>query len=191
MGPKTEEIDDEIPDSVDGVEERNLNVVDATREPKLTISEWNKLNTGERPCSKEEWGGVARKTKWKTLGNLGFTSRGDKEEKKEEPEEEVKTAVAKASTPGSVVPPQSANPPPKPPSALCHDRRGESVDAKVEKGKTRARARAETKEDQKGGMELGSKMHTAKEGNPHHKRMRRRDQVSTQATRRENSNGVC
>ena len=77
-GPKTEEIVDEIPDSVDGVEERNLNLADTTREPKLTIAEWGKLNTCERPCAKEEWRGMTRKTKWKTSKNLGFSLRGEK-----------------------------------------------------------------------------------------------------------------
>ena len=62
-GPKTEELDDEIPDSVDGIEERDLNAVDTTREPMLAIAEWNKLNNCERPGSEEEWGGMTRKAK--------------------------------------------------------------------------------------------------------------------------------
>ena len=55
-GTKTEEIEDAIRDSIDGVEERNLNVVDTTREPRLAIAEWGKLKACDRPpCSKEEW----------------------------------------------------------------------------------------------------------------------------------------
>ena len=36
--PKIEEIEDEIPGKLDGSKERNLNVPDATKEPKLTIA---------------------------------------------------------------------------------------------------------------------------------------------------------
>ena len=62
-GPKTEEIEDEIPGSIDGVEERHLNVVDTTKEPRLAITEWGKLKTCERPFSKDEWG------EWQTITN--------------------------------------------------------------------------------------------------------------------------
>ena len=71
-GPKTEEIEDEIPGSIDGVEERHLNVVDTTKEPRLAITEWGKLKTCERPCTMDEWRGMANTTKWETLGNLGY-----------------------------------------------------------------------------------------------------------------------
>ena len=53
--PKTAEVDEEIPASVDGIEEMNLHLVDMAKEPRLTIAEWDKLKTCERPCSKEEW----------------------------------------------------------------------------------------------------------------------------------------
>ena len=59
-GPKTEEVDEEIPESVDGVEERNLHVVGMKRGPMFTIAEWRKLKSCERPCSKEEWGNEKR-----------------------------------------------------------------------------------------------------------------------------------
>ena len=62
--PKMEEIEDGIPEKLDGAEERNLNVADATKEPKLTIADRNRLRTCERPCSKEEWMGMSNKNKW-------------------------------------------------------------------------------------------------------------------------------
>ena len=66
--PKMEEIEDEMPETLEGVGERDLNVVDTTKEPKLTIAEWNRLKTCERPCSKEEWGGMSNKNKWGSFG---------------------------------------------------------------------------------------------------------------------------
>ena len=44
-----EEIEDGMPGTLDGAGERDLNVVDATKEPKLTIEERNRLKTFERP----------------------------------------------------------------------------------------------------------------------------------------------
>ena len=37
--PKTDELADGAPESLDGLGESNLNVIDTTKEPKLTISE--------------------------------------------------------------------------------------------------------------------------------------------------------
>ena len=48
-GPKTDEIENEIPESIGGVVERDLNAIDTTKGPKLAIAEWNKLITCERP----------------------------------------------------------------------------------------------------------------------------------------------
>ena len=49
LGGETEEIGNEIPESIDGVEERDLDAIDTKKDPKLTISQWNKLITCERP----------------------------------------------------------------------------------------------------------------------------------------------
>ena len=43
--PKTEWVGNEIPECIDGLGERDLNIVDKTKSPKLTISEWNKLRS--------------------------------------------------------------------------------------------------------------------------------------------------
>ena len=132
-GTKTGDIEEEIPSSVNGVEGMDMNVVDTMKEPKLVIAELDKLKTCEIPCSKDEWRGTPSKNKWESLGNLGYPFRGEKkDEKKEEPKEEVKTAVLSAETPRKAVPPQSAKPPPKPPSTLGHARRA-IVDTKGEK----------------------------------------------------------
>ena len=80
--PKTEEIEDAIPESIDGVAGRNLNLVDMTRGPMLTIAEWNKLKTREMPCSKEEWRGMSTKNKWGALLNFGCAFHGPKGRKK-------------------------------------------------------------------------------------------------------------
>ena len=80
--PKMEEIEDEIPEKSEGVEERDLNVVDTTKEPKLTIAERNRLMTCERPCSKEEWRGMSTKNKWGALLNFGCAFHGPKGRKK-------------------------------------------------------------------------------------------------------------
>ena len=143
---REEEEEEEIPGSIYGEEEGNLNVVDTTMEPMLTKTEWNKLKTCERPCSKDEWRGMTYKNKWGTLGNLGYACIGRKEEKKEGPKDEVKRAVSIAGTPRRVAPPKSANPPPpKPPPTLGSDRRGEIVDAKGEKWKEQGQRHRKTK----------------------------------------------
>ena len=55
---------------------------------------------------------MTRGNKWDTLVNLRFAFLGEKEEKKEEPAVEAKPAASKVETPGRVIPPQSAKPPP-------------------------------------------------------------------------------
>ena len=53
-----------------GIAERNKELIDRTKEPKLTVTEWNRLERCEIPCSKEEWGEIPNRRKWKTLANL-------------------------------------------------------------------------------------------------------------------------
>ena len=84
VGPKIEEIENDIPECVDGVEERDLNVVDTTKGPNLAVSEWSKLVTCERPCSKEEWEIMSATDKWKTLHVLKFARHGPKKVRLEE-----------------------------------------------------------------------------------------------------------
>ena len=40
----------------EGETEREADLINREKEPKLTASEWNRLKTRERPCAKEEWG---------------------------------------------------------------------------------------------------------------------------------------
>lgn len=47
--PKTEEIDDVAPESLDGLGENNLNFADTTKGPELVMPEWTKLKTYDRP----------------------------------------------------------------------------------------------------------------------------------------------
>ena len=74
-GRTTEGTEGETPERIDGVSERSLDIVDLTRDPRLTIVEWSKLKACERHCSKEEWRGTASQIKWKTLEDLGFAFR--------------------------------------------------------------------------------------------------------------------
>ena len=39
------------------VTERNMDLIDMAKGPKLTVAEWSRLKRCDRPCSKEEWGG--------------------------------------------------------------------------------------------------------------------------------------
>ena len=41
-----------------GETERHRDLIDMTRGPKLTLSEWNRLERCERPCAEEERGDV-------------------------------------------------------------------------------------------------------------------------------------
>ena len=54
----------------EGQTERDINLIDRGKEPKITEKEWSRLGTCDRPCSKEEWRLMANNMKWKTMGNL-------------------------------------------------------------------------------------------------------------------------
>ena len=50
--------------------ERDINLLDKEKEPKLNTSEWNRLKTCERPCTKEEWRSMTARNKWRTMESL-------------------------------------------------------------------------------------------------------------------------
>ena len=186
--PKMGEIEDGIPESLDGAGERNLNVVDATKAPKLTIEERNRLKTCGRPCSKEEWRGMPNKNMWKTLLNLKFAFHGPKEEKTEESKVEVGET---ASTSTRVVPPQSPKPPPPlPPSTIGNDRREEKGEEKGGNGQGKSKTKAKTKARQKGRNERGSTQRASREEIPYRMLKKIENTVSIRDTRRENRNGA-
>ena len=56
--PQTKGADGSIPGTeiAEGITERNKELIDMTKGPKLTVAEWIRLERCERPCSKEEWG---------------------------------------------------------------------------------------------------------------------------------------
>ena len=127
--PQTEEEKGDFPDIEEAITERNLDVVDMSKEPKLTLEEWNRLKACDRPCSKEEWRGMATSRKWETLGNLGFTHRGGA------PGEARTSIQTSENTARAAPPPQSAKPPPpKPPSTYANDKRMEISSETAEKG---------------------------------------------------------
>ena len=53
-----------------GETEREIDLLDREKEPKLNAIEWIRLKTCERPWTKEEWRSMATRGKWKTLENL-------------------------------------------------------------------------------------------------------------------------
>ena len=85
--PKTDGVANEIPECIDGLGERELNIVDKAKEPKLTIAERNKLRSCERPRSKGAWGTMANEDRWGTLQIFKCAFHGQKAEKKEEKKE--------------------------------------------------------------------------------------------------------
>ena len=56
-----------IPDCSEGGEERDLDISDRNKEPRLAIQEKAKLPNCDRKCSEEEWRSMAIATKWGTL----------------------------------------------------------------------------------------------------------------------------
>ena len=56
----------------EGETEREVDLINREKEPKLTASEWNRLKTCERPRTKEEWGAMSTQTQWKTMGVSRF-----------------------------------------------------------------------------------------------------------------------
>ena len=126
--PKIDEIEYDIPERVDGVEKRDLNVVDTTEGPKLAVAEWSKLVTCERPCSKEEWEITSVTDKWETLHVLKFAFHRPKEVGIEEP---IEKGVTTTTVQIGVVPPRSRTHPPRlPPSTLGNGRMVERGEAK-------------------------------------------------------------
>ena len=59
----------------EGEIDRGVDLIDREKEPKLSDSEWNRLRTCERPCSKEEWMLMNNQMKWRTLGSLGLLTK--------------------------------------------------------------------------------------------------------------------
>ena len=59
----------------EGIAERSKELIDRTKEPKLTVAEWSRLKRCERPCSKEERGPMPNSRKWKTLENLELSQQ--------------------------------------------------------------------------------------------------------------------
>ena len=53
-------------DIEEGWIERDVDLIDREKEPNLTDTEWNRLTTCERPCSREEWRLMTNQMKWKT-----------------------------------------------------------------------------------------------------------------------------
>ena len=106
-------------------------MIDRTKEPKLTVAEWIRLERCERPCSKEERISMPEKRKWQTLGNLGLLHQEAKKAE-EAPVEAKATESGGQARP----PPQSAKPPPtKPPSKYANDKpRLGRISEAVEKG---------------------------------------------------------
>ena len=183
--PKMEEIEDGMPGTLDGAGERDLNVVDATKEPKLTIAERNRHKTNERPCPKEEWRGVPNKNTWEKLLNLGCAFHGPMEEEKEEPKVE---ASATAWTSTRVVQPQITKPPPPlPPSTLGNDRREE----KGRKGQGKSQGNGPDKGNTKGKKGAWIPPSRNKGGGfPYRMLKKIENAVSIRATLRESINGV-
>ena len=113
MRDSTEEIrriklEEKIPERIGGEEERDLDLADRTKEPRLTPKEKARLQRFERPCSEEERRSTPTWLKWETLGNLKSAYHGEKKA-----ELEVGTAR---------VAPMSAKPPPKPQYAFSSDK---------------------------------------------------------------------
>ena len=90
----------------EGEIEREIDLLDREKEPKLAASEWNRLKTCERPCAKKEWRAITTQRKWKTMEDLGLLWKAEEEENEEDQK-----------TPG---PPKCAKalPPPRPPSTF-------------------------------------------------------------------------
>ena len=96
----------------EGQTERDIDLIDRGKEPKLTEEEWSRLGTCERPCSKEEWRLMTNNMKWQAMGNLGLSN-----EKKGGRISNQKGGTSGEEQKVPRPPPQSAKPaPPKPPS---------------------------------------------------------------------------
>ena len=100
----------------EGETERDVDLIDRGKEPKLSDSEWNRLRTCERPCSREEWRLMTNQMKWRTLGSLGLLTKKETTEAVGEIVGEEEQRI-----PG---PPQfaKAQPPPRLPSTYTKDR---------------------------------------------------------------------
>ena len=90
--------------------DREINLLDREKETKLNSSEWNRLKTCERPCTKEEWRSTTARNKWKTMENLGLLWRT--EEKGTEDDQKIPRPPKCA----------KASPPPMPPSTFLKDK---------------------------------------------------------------------
>ena len=141
----------------EGITKRSNELIDRTKDTKLTVAEWSALKRCARPCSKEEWRSMRNTRKRKTLENLGLLQQEEKKAE-EAPVEEKSTE-----SDGQVRPaPQSAKPPPpaKPHSAYSNDRpRLGSISEAVEKGtiegkrneQGKVKGKSETAAGEKGG----------------------------------------
>ena len=116
----------------EGITKRSNELIDRTKDTKLTVAEWSALKRCARPCSKEEWRSMRNTRKRKTLENLGLLQQEEK--KAEEAPWEAKSTESDGQ---GRPPPQSAKPPPptKPPSSYAKDKpRMDSVIEAVENG---------------------------------------------------------
>ena len=50
--PPAGEEEGDFPEIEEGITERNIDLVDMSKEPKLTLEEWNRPKACGRPCSK-------------------------------------------------------------------------------------------------------------------------------------------
>ena len=96
--------EEDLPDRIDGEDNRDLNLADRTRDPRLTPQEKARLQNCERPCSEEDWGAMPTALEWGTLGNLEFAYHGE--------------MMAKIEVYTSMVAPMSAKP--APPKTTVH-----------------------------------------------------------------------
>ena len=133
--------EEEIPDRSDGEEEeRDLDISDRRRHPRLAIRKKAKLLNCDKPCAEEEWRATPSDIKWRTLATLEFAYRGEKKVKLERDTEKVAPASAK--------PP----PPEAPPSTYSRDKDAEKG---VGKGKGKGKTPKESREKEKGHRKEG------------------------------------
>ena len=83
----------------EGETEREVDLINREKEPKLTASEWNRLKKCERPCTKEEWRAMSTQTQWETLGYLGLLWKREEDGVKGEQEIPGPPKCAKAPPP--------------------------------------------------------------------------------------------
>ena len=89
--------------------ERDIDLLNRDKEPKLSAIERGRLKTCEGPCTEEEWRSVSTKIHWGTMDSLGLLRKREENDIKGEQE-----------IPG---PPKEAKSlPPMPPSTFLKDK---------------------------------------------------------------------